>query len=202
MIFFSQTARLRLKITKAEKERLARRSKVNAEAYQAYLKGRFYWNKRTKEGLLKGLDYFKKAIDSDPGYALAYVGVADSYIMLAFYNYLPPKEAMPMGKEAALKALEIDDALGEAHNSLAYVKSRFEWNWIEAEKEFKRAIELSPNYATAHHWYAILLAQMGRSDEAYEERASYIIYVKVDPKLDSLRSEPRFKALMAKLKLE
>ena len=161
--------RLRLKITKAEKERLARRSTVNAEAYQAYLKGRFYWNKRTKEGLLRGLEYFEKAIESDPGYAPAYSGVADSYTLLGRYSYLSPKEAMPKGKAAALKALEIDDTLGEAHNSLAYVKRYYDWDWVGAEKEFQRAIELSPNYATAHHWFGIHLAQMGRTDEALKE---------------------------------
>lgn len=163
------SGRLRLKISKAERDRLAKRSTVNPEAYLAYVQGRFYWNKRTKEGLLKGLDFFRKAIDSDPGYALAYAGLADSYILLGRYNYLAPKEAMPMGKEAALKALEIDETLGEAHNSLAFVISRFEWNWIEAEKEFRRAIELSPNYEMAHHWYALLLAQTGRHEEAIKE---------------------------------
>jgi len=161
--------RLRLKITRAEKERLARRSTANADAYRAYLKGRFYWNKRTKEGLLKGLESFEKAIESDPGYAQAYSGVADSYTLLGRYSYLPPKEAMPKGKEAALKALEIDDTLGEAHNSLAFVKRYYDWDWIGAEKEYQRAIELSPNYATAHHWFGLHLAQMGRFDEAMKE---------------------------------
>ena len=161
--------RLRLKITKTEKERLARRPTENAEAYQAYLKGRFYWNKRTKEGLLRGLEYFEKAIEYDPGYASAYSGMADSYTLLGRYGYLSPKDVMPKGKAAALKALEIDDALGEAHNSLAFVKRYFEWDWTGAEKEYRRAIELSPNYATAHHWYALHLGQMGRFDEAIKE---------------------------------
>lgn len=161
--------RLRLKISKADKERLAKRSTVNAEAYQAYLKGRFYWNKRTKEGLLKGLEYFEKAIESDPGYAPAYSGVADSYTLLGRYSYLSPKEAMPKGKAAALKALEIDDTLGEAHNSLAFVKRYYDWDWVGAEKEYQRAIELSPNYATAHHWFGLHLAQMSRTGEASKE---------------------------------
>jgi serine/threonine protein kinase/Flp pilus assembly protein TadD len=161
--------KLRLKITRAEKERLAKRSTANAEAYQAYLKGRFYWNKRTREGLLKGLEFFEKAIEHDPGYAQAYSGVADSYTLLGRYSYLSPKEAMPKGKAAALKALEIDDTLGEAHNSLAFVKRYYDWDWVGAEKEYQRAIELSPNYATAHHWYALHLGQMARTDEALKE---------------------------------
>jgi serine/threonine protein kinase/tetratricopeptide (TPR) repeat protein len=161
--------RLRLKISKTDKKRLTKRSTVNAEAYQAYLKGRFYWNKRTKEGLLKGLEYFEKAIESDPGYAPAYSGVADSYTLLGRYSYLSPQEAMPKGKAAALKALEIDDTLGEAHNSLSFVKRYYDWDWIGAEKEIQRAIELSPNYATAHHWFGLYLAPMGRIDEALKE---------------------------------
>jgi serine/threonine protein kinase/tetratricopeptide (TPR) repeat protein len=161
--------KLRLKITRAEKERLAKSSTINADAYQAYLKGRFYWNKRTREGLLKGLEYFEKAIEYDPGYAQAYSGVADSYTLLGRYSYLSPKEAMPKGKAAALKALEIDDTLGEAHNSLAFVKRYYDWDWVGAEKEYQRAIELSPNYATAHHWYALHLGQMARTAEALKE---------------------------------
>ncbi len=161
--------KMRLKITKAEKERLAKHSTVNADAYQVYLKGRFYWNKRTKDGLLKGLEYFEKAIEADPGYAPAYSGVADSYTLLGRYSYLSPKEAMPKGKAAALKALEIDDTLGEAHTSLAFVTRYYDWDWLGAEKEYRRAIELSPNYATAHHWLGLLLAQQSRPDEARKE---------------------------------
>jgi len=161
--------KLGLNFSKQEKERLAKRSTDNAEAYQAYLKGRFYWDKRTKEGLLKGLEYFQKAIDADPGYALAYSGLADSYILLGRYSFLPPHEAMPKGKAAALKALAIDDSVGEAHNSLAFEKRYYEWDWAGSEREHKRAIELSPNYATAHHWYALFLSVLGRHDEAIIE---------------------------------
>jgi eukaryotic-like serine/threonine-protein kinase len=140
----------------------------NSEAYQAYLKGRFYWNKRTEEGMKKSIEYFEQAIEKDSSYALAYGGLADSYITLGEYLFLPAKEAFPKAKEAALKALEIDDFLGEAHNSLAAVKRDFDWDWKGAEKEHKRAIELSPSYATAHQWYGEFLTLMGRFDEGHK----------------------------------
>ena len=142
---------------------------ANPEAYQAYLKGRFYWNKRTEEGMRKSIEYFEQAIEKDSSYALAYVGLADSYITLGEFSVLPAKEAFPKAKEAAVKALEIDDSLGEAHNSLAAVKRDFDWDWKGAEKEHKRAIELSPSYATAHQWYGEFLTIMGRFDEGLEE---------------------------------
>jgi len=142
---------------------------ADSEAYQAYLKGRFYWNKRTAEGMTKSIEYFEQAIDKDPSYALAYVGIADSYITLAEWQYLPAKEAFPKAREAALKALEIDDSLGEAHASLAAIKQDFDWDWKGAEKEYQRAIELSPSYATAHQWYGEFLTTMGRYDEGMKE---------------------------------
>jgi serine/threonine protein kinase/Tfp pilus assembly protein PilF len=142
---------------------------ADSEAYQAYLKGRFYWNKRTAEGMTKSIEYFKQAIEKDPSYALAYVGIADSYITLAEWQHLPAKEAFPKAREAALKALEIDDSLGEAHTSLAAIKQDFDWDWKEAEKEYQRAIELSPSYATAHQWYSEFLSFMGRFDEGLKE---------------------------------
>ncbi len=141
----------------------------NSEAYQAYLKGRFYWNKRTEEGMRKSIEYFEQAIEKDASFALAYVGIADSYIILGEFSFLPAKEAFPKAKEAAVKALEIDDSLGEAHNSLAAVKRDFDWDWKGAEKEHKRAIELSPSYATALQWYGEFLTIMGRFDEGLEE---------------------------------
>jgi len=133
------------------------------------LKGRFYWNKRTEEGLYKGIEYFQKSIEQDPSYALAYAGIADSYIMLANWSFMPPTDAYPKAKAAALKALELDDNLAEAHTSLAYTTLLYEWNWRGAEKEFRRAIELNPNYASAHQFLSICLMTSGRQKEALAE---------------------------------
>ncbi|MGB7926266.1 MAG: protein kinase [Pyrinomonadaceae bacterium] len=158
--------RLRLRLSGEEKKRLTKRYTENTEAYQLYLKGRYYWNKRTGETLQKGVEHFQQAIEKDPGYALAYAGLADSYILLGVYNVLPPKEAYPLAKTAATRALEMDETLAEAHVSLASVMGDYEWDRARAEREFTRAIELNPNYATAHQWYAELLSQMGRHKEA------------------------------------
>ena len=162
--------KLRMKLSGAEEARLAKRPTTSTEAYQTYLKGRFHWNKRTQEGIEKGIEYFKRAIALDPDYALAYAGLADSYALLGAVEYaaLAPVEAMREAREATLKALEIDDTLAEAHASLAYVRI-FDWNWTEAEREYRRSIELNPSYATAHHWYAHYLTAMGRQTEAVIE---------------------------------
>ena len=152
-----------------EVERLARRSTENSEAYQFYLRGRFFWNQRTAEGLRKGLRYFQQALAEDPTYALAYSGVADSYNMLASYAILHPDEAYPKAKAAARKALEIDDRIAEAHTALARSLHLYDWNWTEAEREFRRAIELNPNYANAHHWLSVLLSSTNRTEEAISE---------------------------------
>jgi len=160
---------LRLKLGGEEKRRLAKRYTENPAAYQDYLTGRFYWNKRTKEGVLKGLEYFNRAIEKDPRYALAYAGLADSYALMGRYSYLSPMEAYPKGVEAAERALEIDKTLGEAHTSLAFIKRYHDFDWAAAEKEFRLALEFSPNYATAHHWYALQLSMLGRHGEAIAE---------------------------------
>ncbi len=162
------SAKLMLRLTGEEKQRLTKRHTENTEAYQLYLKGRYYWNKRTEEALKKGIEYFQQAIAKDPGYALAYAGLSDSYSVLGYYNYLPPKEAYSRAKGAAAKALEIDDTLAEAHASLANLR-HYDWNWSKAERELKRAIELNPNYATAHHWYGLHLEEMGQFDRAMAE---------------------------------
>lgn len=140
----------------------------NTEAYQCYLKGRFYTSKATRDGLQKGIEHFNQAIEIDPTYALAYCGLAEAYYGLSS-AHLPPKEAMPKARAAAIKALEIDDELAEAHASLALVNAFFDWNWSEAENEYRRAIELNPGYASAHHWYGWYLALMGRLDQATAE---------------------------------
>jgi tetratricopeptide (TPR) repeat protein len=156
-------------VTPEEHVRLASARAVNPEAYGLYLKGRYEWNKRTKEGLSKGLEYFQRAIDLDPNYALAYSGVADSYENLGDNGFLPGVEAYPKAKAAALKALELDENLAEAHASLAGLLELYDRDWLAAEREYQRAIELNPDYATAHHWHAVYLAWMGRDREALAE---------------------------------
>jgi TolB-like protein/DNA-binding winged helix-turn-helix (wHTH) protein/Flp pilus assembly protein TadD len=159
--------KLKVKVS-SEEQRSAKRYTENNEAYQLYLKGRFYWNKRTAEALEKSIKYFNQAIDKDPRFALAYAGLADSYVVPA--NRLPPREAMPRAKAAAIRALELDETLAEAHASLGRVFAVYDWDWTSAEKEYKRAIELNPRYAVAHQWYGGYLAVMGRSNEAIAER--------------------------------
>jgi DNA-binding winged helix-turn-helix (wHTH) protein/TolB-like protein/thioredoxin-like negative regulator of GroEL len=165
-----QVARaLMLRLSVEERAGLHKRYTENAEAYQAYLKGRFFWSKRTGESMRKGIEYFDQAIRVDPNYALAYAGLADSYNVLSQFGDLAPYEAMPKAKAAALRALEIDDTLAEAHASLALVNKVYDWDWAGAETEFKRAIELNPNYANARHWYAMFLSAAGRHDAALAE---------------------------------
>jgi eukaryotic-like serine/threonine-protein kinase len=162
--------RLRLRLTGEEKKRLARRYTRNTDAYHCYLKGRYYWNKRTPEDLKRGIEFFNQAIEKDPHYTLAYAGLADSYYLLAgtAFAALAPGEAFPKANAAALKALELDDSLAEAHTSLATILVN-EWDWGGAAKEFKRSIELNPGYATARHWYAFYLTALGRLEEAIRE---------------------------------
>lgn len=158
---------LTLKLTADERRRLTRHSTESAEAYHAYAKGRFFWDKRTQEGYTKAIEHFEQALVIDPRFALAYSGLADCYFFRG--EQLPPREAMPKAKRAALKALEIDSTLAEAHASLAKVKQYFDWDWAGAEESFQTAIRLDPNYPTAHHWYAQFLMNLGRADEAMRE---------------------------------
>jgi tetratricopeptide (TPR) repeat protein len=169
---------IRAKLTPHEKAHLDNFHQVKPEAYHAYLKGRYFWNRRTPDGFNKGIEYFNQAIAIDPNYAPAFAGLADCYNLLDDYNVLPPDEAVPMAKAAAEKALAIDSTLAEAHASLGFALVHYDWNWIDAEKEFKRAIELKPNYAEAYHWYALQLAMMGRFKEAINE---IFIAQKLDP---------------------
>ena len=133
------------------------------------MQGLFYWNKWTEADFKKAADYFTQAVQKDPRYALSYAGLADTYSLLGDAGYLPPSEAWPKAKAAAMQALEIDDSLAEAHTSLALVKEHFEWDWAGADRELRRAIELNPNSATAHHWYGDYLANMGRFEEGLRE---------------------------------
>jgi tetratricopeptide (TPR) repeat protein len=159
---------LRIKLTGEEQKKLTKQYTTNTEAYQLYLKGRYYWSKRTPDGLKKAIDYLQQAIEKDPKYALAYAALADSYLVIGDFELLPPAEVVRKSKEASTKALELDESLAEAHTSLAGVKE-LEWNWEEAQKEYQRAIELNPNYATTHHWYSLYLGAMGRQDESLTE---------------------------------
>ncbi len=161
--------KLRLRLTGEEEKRMTKHYTENTEAYQLYLKGRYFWNKRDKESLNNGIKSFEEAIRIDPGYALAYSGMADSYALLADIGAVAPLDAMPRAKAAAERAIELDNELAEGYTSLGFVKLAYDWNWPAAERDFKRAIELNPNYATAHQWYASYLLQMGRFDDATEE---------------------------------
>lgn len=157
---------LALKLTRREKERLSRRATFDPEAYQAYIKGWFFWNKRTAEGLAKAMECFDDALGRDPAFAQAYAGLADCYLLMPLYANLPSTEAFPRATTAALRALDLDPTLAEAHTSLAYVRFFYDRDWAAAEASFRRALALNPGYPTAHHWYAYYLAAMGRHDEA------------------------------------
>jgi serine/threonine protein kinase/tetratricopeptide (TPR) repeat protein len=158
---------LRLKVSGAQKKKLTKRYTENTEAYQHYLKGRFYWNKRTEESMKRGIEYFQQAIESDPGYALAYAGLADSYNLLASYSMLASSDAFPRAKAVARRALELDEGLAEAHTSMSFAKFGYDWDWAEAERGFKRALELNPGYPMAHQWYAVMLVALSRFEESF-----------------------------------
>ncbi|NIM90718.1 MAG: protein kinase [Candidatus Aminicenantes bacterium] len=159
---------IKVVLTPEEVTRLTKLPSINPEAFRLYLKGRFFWNKRTGQDLKKAIEHFEEAIGLDPKYALPYIGLADSYSTLPDYISFPPEEAISKAKDSITKALELDKELGEAHSSLAVILSD-SWNWEEAEEEFKRALELNPHYATAHHWYAFYLMRRGRINEAIEK---------------------------------
>ena len=157
---------LKVRVSPDEKRILKRRATENTEAYQLYLKGRSFWNTRSREGLETAKRYFEMAIEKDPGYALAWTGIADVYNLIFDYTWAPRRESYAKAREAALKALELDDQLAEAHASYGIIVLLNEWDWTTAEREFKLAISLNPNYATAHHWFAELASMQGRLGEA------------------------------------
>lgn len=172
----SQVARtiaeqIRISLNPQEEAALRNSKLVNPEAYVSYLKGRYFWNRRTADGLKAAVAYFNQSLEEDPQYARAYSGLADAYALLGDWQYavMTIKEALPKAKAAAIKALELDSTLGEAHNSLAFCLDGFDWDFESAGKEFQRAIDLNPSYATAHHWYAWHLALVGKNDEAIAE---------------------------------
>ena len=160
---------IRLGLTGEEQKRLAKRSTESSEAYQAYLKGRYFWNERTEDSLGKGLAYFRQAVDLDPTYSEAYSGIADSYAMLGLYTVLPPNLAFPKAKAAAMKALEMDNGLAEAHATLGFVHFYYDWDGPAAEREFSSALKNNPTYAMARSWHAFNLAVMGQFPEAVAE---------------------------------
>ena len=162
---------IRIEVTPREEAVLESAMKIDPEAYEAYLKGRYSWNKRTADGLKKAADYFNRAIARDPHYAPAYSGLADTYALMGDWEFavMSPREAMPRALSAARKAIELDDSLGEAHASLAFCLEGFDWDFSSADREFRRAVELNPGYATAHHWYAWHLSLIGKNKEAVAE---------------------------------
>jgi len=159
---------IQVAVSPQERARLAKSHPVDPEAHRVYLLGRYWWNKRRPEGFSKALEYFGQAITKDSTFAAAYAGLADTYSALGFYGS-PPRETMPKARAAAVKALELDDSLAEAHASLANIVMNYDWDWAAAERSFKRSIELNPGYATAHHWYSLLLSALGRLDDAMVE---------------------------------
>ena len=162
------TDALKTQMLGEEREHIKKKPTEDISAYTFYLKGRYYWNERSRDALEKAIKYFEEAIRIDAGFALAYSGLTDSYIVLVGHGYLPPSEGYPKAKEAARKALELDETLAEAHTSLGSILSH-EWDWAGAEREFTKALKANPNYATAHHWYSIHLLDVGRLDEAIKE---------------------------------
>ena len=160
--------KLQARLSNADELKVTKAFTANAEAYQLYLKGRYYWNKRSAENLKVAIEQFRAATDKDPNYALAYVGLADSYALMEFYAGTRSAETLPLARAAAERALQIDDSLAEAHASLGLI-NQYQWRWDESEREFKRAINLNPNYATAHQWYSTYLKKMRRVDDALTE---------------------------------
>ncbi len=165
--------KLKIQLFEEERKKVFKSRTQNLEAYKTYLKGLYHWNKRTREGLLRSIEYFEKAIETDPDYALAYTGLADAYIILAHWGYTLPKETKPKAKEILLKSLEIDDKLADTYTSLAFISGLYEWKWQNADINYKRALELNPNLPKTHLWYALHLLALGKLKNALEhaERA-------------------------------
>jgi TolB-like protein/Tfp pilus assembly protein PilF len=163
------SSKLKSKLSGADVAKVEKNYTANAEAYQLYLKGKFYWNKRTGESLKQAAELYRQAIEKDPNYALAYSGLAETYVLFSSYDVAPANDSMPQAKAAALRALAIDDSLAEAHTALGFYLSNYEWDRAGSEKEYRRAIELKPNYATAHHWFGADLVYVRRFDDSLVE---------------------------------
>ncbi|MBI3693865.1 MAG: tetratricopeptide repeat protein, partial [Acidobacteria bacterium] len=160
---------LRLRLTGQQKKELGRHQPQNPEAYQEYLKGRYFANKQTAASIQTATEYYQKAIAKDPGYGLAYAGLADSYMGISFFSAVPPRKSFPKAQAAARKALQLGDTLAEPHTTLAFYKMIYEWDWAGAEAEFRRALQLDPGYARGHQWYSYYLEAVGRFEEAIQE---------------------------------
>jgi TolB-like protein/Tfp pilus assembly protein PilF len=163
------STKLKSQLSGADVAKVEKNYTANAEAYQLYLKGKFYWNKRTGESLKQAAELYRQAIEKDPNYALAYSGLAETYVLFSSYDVAPATDSMPQAKAAALRALEIDDSLAEAHTALGFYLSNYEWDRVGSEKAYRRAIELKPNYSTAHHWLGADLGNIKRFDESIAE---------------------------------
>ena len=157
---------IKVTLTPQEQAQMVEPRPINADAYQAYLKGRFYWEKRTPDGLKKAVEYFEQAISLEPNWPLGYAGLADAYVLMPVFASMRPSEVIPKARAAANRALELDDNLAEAHATLAHISAIYDWNWAMAEREYKLAIAISPNYSTAFHWYSLFLMLTGRLDES------------------------------------
>ncbi len=163
------SSQLKVTLTGEQESKLTRTATESTEAYQLYLKGRFHWNKRTAEGFQRAADYYRQAIEKDPSFALAYAGLADTYLLMHSYFILPPAEAAEKATAAAQRALALDPQLGQAHIVLAGIKGEYKWDWEMAEREYRRGVELDPNYATGHQWYGEFLVEIGRIDEGLRQ---------------------------------
>lgn len=164
-------AKLALLLREQDRRDTAARAPMNPEAYRLYVNGRYQWGQRTREGFEKGAEYFRQAIDHDPGYGRAYAGLADCYLFLGLFAYAPPLEMLPQAKVTALRALELEPGLAEARATLALITQNLDWDWKEVERQYRESIRLAPNYSTAHHWYAEFLSIQGRFDESHSEFA-------------------------------
>ena len=163
------SSKLRTKLSGADAQKVAKTYTTDAEAYRLYLQGRFYWNKREEKEFRKAVEYYNQAVELDPNYALAYVGLADSYALLSSFGFMPPTEAIPKARDFARRASSLDDSLAEPHATLGYVLVQYDHDFVGSEREYQRAIELNPNYSMAHQWYGEMLSYVGRFDEAAAE---------------------------------
>jgi TolB-like protein/Tfp pilus assembly protein PilF len=163
------SSKLKSQLSSAEVAKVEKNYTSNTEAYQLYLRGKFYWNKRTGDALRQAVGFYQQAIEKDPNYALAYSGLAETYVLFSSYDVASGSDSMPQAKAAALRALSIDDSLAEAHTALGFYLSNYEWDRVGSEKEYRRAIELKPNYATAHHWFGADLGNLKRFDDSLTE---------------------------------